>query len=291
MKFQQLYEHGPRISCEFFPPKTDKGEQNLWQCLDALKRLDPAYFSVTYGAGGSTQDRTKNIVTQIQKRTGVEAMAHLTCVGSSRAQLGALLDDYAQANMKHILALRGDKAEGQASFQVEAGGFAHASDLVTFIAKSHADFAMAVATYPEGHPESSNGLDDDIRYLKLKQDEGATLAITQYFFDNDMFYRFRDKAVAAGVQLPIVPGMMPILNFTQIKRFSAMCGTTIPAFLHEKMSPIEENLEAVKAVGIALATEQCADLLRQDVAGLHFYTLNKAEATCQIVDALNLVTA
>ncbi|MDQ6961255.1 MAG: methylenetetrahydrofolate reductase [NAD(P)H] [Mariprofundaceae bacterium] len=288
MKFKQLYQQGPRLSCEFFPPKTDQGEKNLWRCLDELKKLDPAYFSVTYGAGGSTQDRTKNIVTQIKERTGVEAVAHLTCVGSSSEQLGALLDDYAQAGMTHILALRGDKPEDQASFQVEKSGFAHATALVRLIAKTHADFAVAVATYPEGHPESKHGLDDDIRYLKMKQDEGATLAITQYFFDNEVFYRFRDKAVAAGVNLPIIPGIMPILNFTQIKRFSAMCGTSIPVSLHDKMTPVEDDLDAVKAIGIAVATAQCADLLKHDVAGLHFYTLNKADATCQIVKVLGL---
>lgn len=288
MNFQQLYQQGVRLSCEFFPPKTDQGEANLWQCLKELTTIQPAFYSVTYGAGGSTQERTKTIVTQIKQRTGVEAVAHLTCVGSSRRQLAQLLDDYHQAGMHQILALRGDKPEGQASFQVAEHGFSYASDLVKFIAQRDDPFSVAVATYPEGHPESSHGMADDIRYLKLKQDQGASLAITQYFFDNNMFYRFRDQAVAAGIHIPIVPGIMPILNYTQIKRFSGMCGTSIPEHIHTQMQPIENDLGAVKARGIALATEQCADLLANQVDGLHFYCLNKAEATNHIVKALSL---
>jgi len=289
MNFKQLYQQGVRVSCEFFPPKTDQGEANLWQCLNELKQVNPAFYSVTYGAGGSTQDRTKNIVTQIKQRTDVEAVAHLTCVGSSRDQLSALLDDYAKAGMYQILALRGDKPEGQAIFQAEKDGFSHASDLVTFIHQKHRNFSVAVATYPEGHPESKSGIDDDIRYLKMKQDEGASVAITQYFFDNNMFYRFRDQATAAGINIPIIPGIMPIMNFTQIKRFSAMCGTSIPDTLHAKLQPVEDDLDAVKTLGIELATQQCTDLLANQVDGLHFYSLNKAEATCRIVQGLDLV--
>jgi len=288
MNFKDIYQHSPRISCEFFPPKTDQGEVNLWQCLEALKVVNPSYYSVTYGAGGSTQDRTKNIVTQIKERTGIEAVAHLTCVGSTRYELASLLGDYAQAGMTNILALRGDKPENQAHFQAEEGGFSYASDLVHFIQQRHPDFGVAVATYPEGHPESDRGIEDDIRYLKLKQDQGATLAITQYFFDNSCFYRFRDKAIAAGIHMPIIPGIMPIMNFTQIKRFSAMCGTTIPSEVHAQLEPVENNLDAVKKVGIALATQQCADLLANEVSGLHFYTLNKADATCRVVSHLNI---
>jgi len=275
----------PLISCEFFPPKTDKGEENLWRCLQELQSINPAYVSVTYGAGGTTQERTKRIVLGIKEKTGLSPVAHLTCVGSTSVQLGALLDEYAQAGIENILALRGDAPEGQASFQATDGGFAYATDLIDFV-HGRGDFSIACATYPEGHPESSAGVADDIRYLKMKQDNGATCAVTQYFFDNELFFRFRDDALKAGVTMPLIPGMMPILNYEQIVRFSSMCGASIPALLHEKMQPIQHDLESVKSLGIELATKQCQELLANDVVGLHFYTLNKSEATIAIANEL-----
>ena len=275
----------PLISCEFFPPKTDKGEDNLWKCLQELQAINPAYISVTYGAGGSTQERTKRIVLGIKEKTGLSPVAHLTCVGSTTEQLGDLLDEYAQAGIENILALRGDAPEGQDSFEVTDGGFAYATDLIDFV-HGRGDFSIACATYPEGHPESKGGVADDIRYLKMKQDNGAICAVTQYFFDNDLFFRFRDDAMEAGVTMPLIPGMMPILNYEQIVRFSAMCGASIPAWLHEKMQPIQTDLDAVKALGIELATQQCQELIANDVAGLHFYTLNKSEATVAVVGEL-----
>jgi len=275
----------PLISCEFFPPKTDKGEENLWKCLQELQAINPAYVSVTYGAGGTTQERTKRIVLGIKEKTGLSPVAHLTCVGSTSEQLGDLLNEYAEAGIDNILALRGDAPEGQDGFEVTDGGFAYATDLIDFV-HGRGDFSIACATYPEGHPESKGGVADDIRYLKMKQDNGAVCAVTQYFFDNDTFFRFRDAASKAGVTIPLIPGMMPILNYEQIVRFSAMCGASIPAFVHEKMKPIQEDLDAVKALGIELATKQCQALIADDVAGLHFYTLNKSEATIAIAQAL-----
>ncbi len=275
----------PLISCEFFPPKTDKGEENLWRCLQELQAINPAYISVTYGAGGTTQERTKRIVLGIKEKTGLSPVAHLTCVGSTSEQLGSLLDEYAQAGVENILALRGDAPEGQEAFEATDGGFAYATDLIDFV-HGRGDFSIACATYPEGHPESTGGVADDIRYLKMKQDNGAICAVTQYFFDNELFFRFRDDALKAGVTMPLIPGMMPILNYEQIVRFSAMCGASIPAFVHEKMQPIQEDLNAVKALGIELAAEQCQALLANDVAGLHFYTLNKSEATIAIAREL-----
>jgi len=275
----------PLISCEFFPPKTDKGEENLWKCLQELQAINPAYVSVTYGAGGTTQERTKRIVLGIKEKTGLSPVAHLTCVGSTSQQLGDLLDEYAQAGIENILALRGDAPEGQEAFETTDGGFAYATDLIDFV-HGRGDFSIACATYPEGHPESKGGVADDIRYLKMKQDNGAVCAVTQYFFDNELFFRFRDDALKAGVTMPLIPGMMPILNYEQIVRFSAMCGASIPAWMHEKMQPIQGDLDVVKALGIELATKQCQALLANDVVGLHFYTLNKSEATIAIAKEL-----
>lgn len=275
----------PLLSCEFFPPKTDKGEANLWNCLEELKVIDPAYISVTYGAGGSTQDRTRRIVTHIQAETGLSPVAHLTCVGATADDLAALLAEYRAAGIKNILALRGDPPEGMDHFQATSGGFTHATDLISFI-REQDGFSIACATYPEGHPESQGGVDDDIRYLRMKQDNGAVCAVTQYFFDNDVFFRFRDACADAGITIPIIPGIMPITNYDQIVRFSAMCGATIPDWLHGRMDPIREDLDAVKRLGIELATAQCRELLDAGAPGLHFYTLNKSESTIAIVRKL-----
>ncbi|MDQ6999388.1 MAG: methylenetetrahydrofolate reductase [NAD(P)H], partial [Mariprofundus sp.] len=275
----------PLISCEFFPPKTDKGEENLWNCLNELRSINPAYISVTYGAGGTTQDRTKGIVTRIKDETGLSPVAHLTCVGASKHELAELLADYQAAGIENILALRGDAPEGMEHFEAVAGGFSHATDLIAFL-RTQGDFSIACATYPEGHPESTGGVADDIRYLKMKQDNGADAAVTQYFFDNETFFRFRDACENAGITIPIIPGIMPVGNFDQIVRFSAMCGASIPAWLHEQMAPLQGDLDAVKALGIELATKQCRELLQADVPGIHFYTLNKSEATIAIRNQL-----
>ncbi len=271
----------PLISCELFPPKTDKGEANLWTCLYELAVVHPAYISITYGAGGSTQNRTKSIICRIKERTGFTPVAHLTCVGANKNDLTALLDEYKQAGIKNILALRGDSPAGTDNFKTTDGGFSHATDLISFI-RRQGGFSIACATYPEGHPESKGGAADDIRYLKLKQDNGAQVAITQYFFDNDTFFSFRDAAVKAGITIPIIPGIMPITNFKQIVRFSAMCGTIIPDWLYQKMLPIQDNPAEVVKLGIKLAAKQCSELLSADVPGLHFYTLNKSKSVIAI---------
>ena len=276
---------GPLFSCEFFPPKTDKGEENLWACLNELRVINPAYISVTYGAGGTTQGRTKGIVTRIQAETGLSPVAHLTCVGSTAAEISSLLDEYRVAGIQNILALRGDPPEGMDRFEATAGGFAYATDLISFI-RGQDGFSVACATYPEGHPESAGGVADDIRYLKMKQDMGAICAVTQYFFDNDAYFRFLDAAAKAGITIPIIPGIMPITNYDQIVRFSAMCGATIPDRIHRQMEPIRGDLDAVKRLGVELATRQCRELLAAGVPGMHFYTLNKSEATIAIVQSL-----
>ena len=287
MKLKDIIQKAdkPLFSIEFFPPRTDKGEENLWQCLKELSQMNPAYVSVTYGAGGTTQGRTRNIVVRIKQETPFEPVAHLTCVGATQEDLARLLDDYHDAGIENILALRGDPPEGMDSFQATSGGFAHATDLIAFT-HQRGDFSIACATYPEGHPESANGVMDDIHYLKMKQDNGADVAVTQYFFDNDAFFRFREKAEKAGVTIPLIPGIMTVTNYEQIVRFSAMCGAKVPDWLHQKMQPIQHDLEAVKQLGIELATAQCQQLLAQSTSGLHFYTLNKSEATLAIVEAL-----
>ncbi|MDQ6990519.1 MAG: methylenetetrahydrofolate reductase [NAD(P)H] [Mariprofundaceae bacterium] len=277
--------NAPLISCEFFPPKTDKGEANLWRCLEELQVVQPSYISVTYGAGGSTQERTKRIVLGIKEKTGLSPVAHLTCVGSTKEQLADLLNDYAGAGIENILALRGDAPDGQAAFEAVKGGFSHATDLIALI-RARGDFSIACATYPEGHPESKGGMDDDIRYLKMKQDLGATCAVTQYFFDNNVFFRFRDAADKAGVTMPLIPGVMPILNYEQIVRFSKMCGASIADVVYQKMQPLGDDLHAVRSMGVDLAVAQCQELLQEGVAGLHFYTLNKSASTIDIVNAL-----
>lgn len=282
-----LKREGTAFSCEFFPPRTDKGEENLWNCIQELKVVSPAYVSVTYGAGGSTQDRTKRIVTRIKTETELDPVAHLTCVGATKGQLGALLDEYKAAGIENILALRGDAPEGMDHFEKTAGGFGYATDLVHFIHERDG-FSIGVASYPEGHPESKNGVADDIHYLKLKQDNGADAVITQYFFNNEDFYRFRDLAAAAGVTIPLIPGIMPIGNYDQIVRFSSMCGASVPGWIGERMIPHREDDEAMKSIGIEIATKQCEDLIAGGVQGLHIYTLNKSEAAIAIHHNLGL---
>ncbi len=282
-----LNRDGIAYSCEFFPPKTDKGEEKLWNCIQELRVVNPAYVSVTYGAGGSTQDRTRRIVTRIKNETNLDPVAHLTCVGSTKEQLGTLLDEYKTAGIENILALRGDAPEGMDHFEAVAGGFSHATDLTRFIHERGA-FSIGVASYPEGHPESDGGVEDDIRYLKLKQDCGADAVITQYFFNNDDFYRFRDLAFAAGVTIPLIPGIMPIGNYEQIVRFSAMCGASVPEWVGDRMLPHREDADTMKAIGIEIATKQCEDLLANGVKGLHIYSLNKSEAAIAIHKNLGL---
>lgn len=289
MKLKDLFAtaNSPLVSCEFFPPKTDKGEANLWQCLQELKIIHPAFVSVTYGAGGSTQERTRNIVTRIKNETDLTPVAHLTCVGATATDIAGLLADYHQAGIENILALRGDPPQGMDRFQATRGGFSHATDLIAFIRRQN-DFCIGCATYPEGHPESPGGAVDDIRYLKMKQDLGADYAITQYFFDNEVFFRFLDAAEHAGITLPIIPGIMPINNFEQIVRFSAMCGASIPSWLEDKMLPLRNDPEAMQRMGIDIATRQCEALLHHGVPGLHFYTLNKSRATIAICERIGL---
>jgi methylenetetrahydrofolate reductase (NADPH) len=275
----------PTISFEFFPPKTEAGFAALFATIDELRPLRPSYVSVTYGAGGSTRRNTVFLVERIQRELGIRSMAHLTCVDHTAEQIGEILDELWACGIVNVLALRGDPPAGQSQFVAAQGGFGHASDLVKFARGRH-DFCAGVAGYPEGHPQCLNRI-RDLEMLKLKVDNGGQFVVTQLFFDNADFYRFRDAADKAGIRVPIVAGIMPIGNVAQIKRFIGMCGAKIPHPLLLKLEAVEADPEAVAAAGVEYATEQCRDLLANGVAGLHFYTLNKSKATVRIVRALN----
>ena len=273
-----IREKRPALSFEFFPPKDDIGFWDLYRTIESLKAVEPTYVSVTYGAGGGTRRKTLDLVARIKSDIGIESMAHLTCVDATRTELGETVDDLKARGIKNILALRGDPPHGQETFQATEGGFIYASDLASFIRERHGDICLGGACYPEGHPETPN-LSIDLENLKRKVDAGVDFLITQLFFDNDDFLRFRDRARGAGIDLPILAGIMPIVSVKQVKRFTQMCGAKIPADLLKRIEAVEDDAEAVRHVGMYHSTQQCQQLLEQDVAGIHFYTLNRSTAT------------
>jgi methylenetetrahydrofolate reductase (NADPH) len=277
----------PLFSFEFYPPKTDDGVRQLFETVEALRPLGPAYVSVTYGAGGSTRDRTLEIVTRLKRETEVEAMAHVTCVGSSREEIAAVLDEVAAAGIQNVLALRGDPPRGATRFEPHPDGFRYASELVAFIRgqRDRWRFCVGAAAYPEGHVETRD-LAQDLANLKTKVDAGADFLVTQLFFKNAYYFRFVERARAAGIQAPILPGIMPFTNVEQVERFTAMCGAQIPPPLRAAMEVRRDDAEAALQLGVAHATLQCADLLRRGAPGIHFYTLNRSPATRAIVAAL-----
>lgn len=290
MRIDALFGKGqPTISFEFFPPKSEAGWAGLYSAIGELHGVKPSYVSVTYGAGGSTRSKTCDLVARIQSELNIRSMAHLTCVGHSADELGKIVDELWDRGIRNILALRGDPPAGQSSFVKTEGGFGNASDLVKFAAQRH-DFAIGVAGYPEGHPQCLNKT-RDLEYLKLKIDNGGKFVVTQLFFDNADFYQFRDTARKMGIHAPIVAGIMPITNVTQTKRFVSMCGAKIPHPLLLKLEEVEGNPDAAYRAGIDYAIEQCRDLLKNGVEGLHFYTLNKSKATVEICKALNVAHA
>jgi methylenetetrahydrofolate reductase (NADPH) len=286
MRIDQLFaEKLPTISFEFFPPKTDAGFASLFKTIDELAPLRPSYVSVTYGAGGSTRQKTISLVERIQRELNIRSMAHLTCVGHTADEINHILDELWTAGIRNVLALRGDPQAGQTQFVPVEGGFGFASELANCVRARH-PFCIGVAGYPEGHPQCLNRI-RDLEMLKLKVDNGGRFVVTQLFFDNADFYRFRDAARQMGIDVPIVAGIMPITNVQQIKRFVTMCGAKIPHPLLVRLEKLESDPQAVQAAGVEYAIEQCRDLLSHGVAGLHFYTLNKSIATVQIVKALN----
>ncbi len=281
----RLNPSNPCFSFEFFPPKTDEGTANLLKTLEDLAQLEPGFVSVTYGAGGSTRDRTLELVTRIKRDTGIEAMAPLTCVGHTREELRELLQRLQDAKIENVLALRGDPPQGQKTYEPVEGGFRHASELVRFIREEDFNFCVGGACYPEGHVETASR-DDDLRHLKAKADAGLDFVITQLFFDNAFYFDFLERARRIGVNIPIVPGIMPITNYEQVQRFTRFCGATVPMRLALQLERVKDQPEAVAQLGVAHATVQCMELLARGVPGIHFYTLNKSPATRMIVSAL-----
>ncbi|WP_257456376.1 methylenetetrahydrofolate reductase [NAD(P)H] [Archangium lipolyticum] len=281
----RLNPSNPCFSFEFFPPKTDEGTANLLRTLEDLTPLEPGFVSVTYGAGGSTRDKTVELVTRIKRETGIEAMAHLTCVGHTRDELREVLRRLADAKLENVLALRGDPPQGQKTFEPVPGGFRNATELVRFIREEDFNFCLGGACYPEGHVETVSR-DEDLRNLKAKVDAGLDFVITQLFFDNAFYFDFVERARRIGINVPIVPGIMPITNYEQVQRFTRMCGATVPMRLTLQLERVKDQPEALVQLGVAHATVQCMELLSRGVPGIHFYTLNKSPATRMIVSAL-----
>lgn len=278
----------PVISFEFFPPKTDEGERTFFEkSVPALAALKPDYCSVTYGAGGSTREKTLSIVERIQREHDLTAMMHLTCVCSTADQIAAVLTDAKARGIKNILALRGDPPGGTGTFQKTEGGFEFSYQLVEFI-RTHNGFSIGAAGFPEGHIACKEGRLVDWQRLKKKVDAGAEFILTQLFFDNDDFFAFRDYVTKLGVTVPVIPGVISIASAAQIKKFTLLCGAKIPDALSKKLDELASDDAGCAEFGIEYATRQCEGLLRAGVPGLHFYTLNKAAATTQILKNLGL---
>jgi methylenetetrahydrofolate reductase (NADPH) len=281
---QILEDSRPCFSFEFFPPKTDEGMRNLERALRELKDDQPNFVSVTYGAGGSTRDRTIAITKRIKRDFGLEAMAHFTCVGATVDELRDVLAEMADSGIENVLALRGDPPQGETEWKATPGGLSYSTELAQLIARDY-DFAIGAACFPEVHPEAPD-LEHDLRFLRQKIDSGVRFLITQLFFDNDLYFDFVEYARAAGISVPIIPGIMPVTNFGQIKRFTEMCGASIPADLERELAAREDDPAAVTELGVAYATLQCSELLARGAPGIHFYTLNKSPATRAILAAL-----
>lgn len=296
----------PVFSFEFFPPKSEKGERDLWRSLEQLSRLQPDFVSVTYGAGGSTRARTVELVGRIKRELGIEPMAHLTCVGSTRDQLARVVDRLLEQDVHNILALRGDPPKGQEDFQHTPGGFRYASELIAWLGERWPELCVGAACYPEVHPEAESA-DADLRHLAAKVDAGADFLITQLFFDNAAYFAFQDRARGIGVDVPILPGIMPITNIKQIRRFTKMCGATIPPILRAHLDEIAASESGphpheVFWAGVTYAGHQCRELLQRapagpfaigspGVRGIHFYTLNRSPATRALFEILHLAQA
>jgi methylenetetrahydrofolate reductase (NADPH) len=277
----------PVFSFEFFPPKTEEGIRQLFETVEALRPLAPAFVSVTYGAGGSTRQRTLELVSRLKKETEVEAMAHVTCVGASRSEITEVLDEVAGAGIHNVLALRGDPPRDQATFVPHPGGFRYASELVEFIRGegSRWNFCVGAAAYPEGHVETRD-LGRDLDHLAVKVRAGVDFLITQLFFENAHYFRLQERARAAGVTVPILPGIMPFTSVDQVERFTAMCGARIPPALRAAMEVRRGDPDSARELGVAYATLQSADLVRRGAPGVHYYTLNRSTSTRAIVAAL-----
>ncbi len=285
MNFRDFYQDGVcRYSFEIFPPKGPEGIAGLLEALRELAIFDPAFISCTYGAMGSTQELTRDLVIRIQRELHLTAAFHFTCVGSGRANIKSYVESLRQEGLGLIVALRGDPPQGMDQFVKPDDGFAHANDLVAYL-REIGGFSLAVAGYPEGHIECVDK-QTDLLHLKRKVDAGADVVITQLFFDNHDFYDFVDRARKIGIQVPIIPGIMPIVNLKQVEKITRMCGAKMPQVLHQKLLAHQEDGEVVRQLGIEHAAQQCQDLIRHKAAGIHFYTLNKAYSVKRVLQAL-----
>ncbi|PHQ69322.1 MAG: methylenetetrahydrofolate reductase [NAD(P)H] [Sneathiella sp.] len=274
------------VSFEFFPPTSEVLAEKHWQALSRLAPLGPKFVSVTYGAGGSTRERTHALVSRIRQETDLEPAAHLTCVGATIEEIEGVAESYWNSGIKHIVALRGDPPEGEDTFRPHLGGFNGSVELITHLKKMH-DFEITVGCYPEIHPEAKSSL-ADIDYLKRKMDAGATRAITQFFFDPDVYLRFVDRAQAHGITIPIVPGILPVTSYSKIRQFSGQCGTQVPAWLTHLFETLDEDPATRNLVAAMVAAEQCKQLQRAGVTDFHFYTLNRADLVYSVCHTLGL---
>jgi methylenetetrahydrofolate reductase (NADPH) len=280
----KLNRESPAFSFEFFPPKDENGVEQLFKTVSELRPYEPTYVSVTWGAGGSTRRLTVDLVRRIKHEAGIEAMAHLTCVNATRAEIKDVLRQLKEANIENVLPLRGDPPKGETAFVKTEGGFGFASELVSFIRAEH-DFCLAGACYPEKHPEAQDA-DTDLANLKTKVGAGVDFLVTQLFLDNADYFSFVERARAVGVKSKIVAGIWPITNVAQIRRISTMCGARIPAALQARLDAVKDDPEAVRRVGVEHAVAQCRELVARGVPGIHFYTLNRSHATVEILEAL-----
>lgn len=276
----------PIVSFEFFPPDSEAMEHTLWKSIDRLSVLEPRFVSVTYGADGSTRDRTHAAVRRILNETELTAAPHLTCIGASRGEIDDIAREYWDMGVRHIVALRGDPPKDQNGYRPQRDGYAYASDLVAGL-REVADFDVSVAAYPEGHPEAVDRK-SDLDNLKRKLDAGARRAITQFFFDVELYFRFRDKCAAAGIENNIVPGILPITRFPQLQRFAEMCGASVPTWLHDRFDGLNDDPETRQLISASVAIEQVRLLQAQGIDEFHFYTLNRSELTYAICHALGV---
>jgi methylenetetrahydrofolate reductase (NADPH) len=286
MKIKDILRKKRTISCEFFPPKTAEGIPAVFQAIDVLKMYHPDFISITYGAGGTTRGFTEEMTTQVKQQGGVEVMAHLTCVGQTIKEVNGVLKRLHDAGVENVIALRGDPPRGETRFVPMEGGFQHASELIEHIRQDF-QFDIGAACYPEGHLESAD-LETDIRHTKLKIAKGASFLVTQLFYDNSHFFRFRDRAYKAGIDMPIVPGVLPILSTGQIRKFTALCGATIPRYLDRRLEKFVDDNASARELGVEYATEQVRELWENGVPGIHFYVLNRSYSVSKILSNLGL---
>lgn len=274
----------PLLSVEFYPPKTAEAVDGLVRAANRISESKPDFISVTYGAGGSTRDLSATVSRRMKDEVGLQVMPHFTCVGSTREDLGEIVDEFYNEGYRNIMALRGDPSQGHDSFQVTEGGFAYASDLVAFIKERHPDMCLGIAGYPEKHPEAPS-LNSDLDALKIKADAGGSFITTQLFFENDAYFRFVDKVRARGIDLPIIPGIMPVLSLKQIKRITQLCHSQLPKTLESALSQVEDDPDAVRRIGIDWAQRQIAELIKRGADGVHIYALNKAKSAIELINA------